>query len=225
MKRLALLPLALLPLLLPLTATAQLLWVEGTHYERIDPAVPTSTPGKVEVTEIFSYGCTYCNQAQPYVDRLKASLPSYAQLALVPASFVPTEGWPVYQRAYLTAKALGIAEQNHQAMFDAIWETGELAVKSPTTGRPPTIADIARFYARQSHIKEADFVARSEQPDIDAQMHHADELVKAYHIPGTPAFVVNGRYRLGPQASSWDELIKIINFLVAQEHARMAAGH
>ena len=37
------------------------------------------------------------------------------------------------QRAYFTAQALGIAERTHQAMFDAVWKTGELAMQVPST--------------------------------------------------------------------------------------------
>ena len=36
-------------------------WIEGKHYFRIDPPQPTSHPGKIEVTEVFSYGCPACN--------------------------------------------------------------------------------------------------------------------------------------------------------------------
>jgi protein dithiol oxidoreductase (disulfide-forming) len=36
-------------------------WVEGKNYFVIEPAQPTSHPGKIEVTEVFSYACPACN--------------------------------------------------------------------------------------------------------------------------------------------------------------------
>ncbi len=208
----------------PLSAQAQLLWQEGVHYETVVPAVPTTTPGKIEVTEVFSYGCPFCYQAQAIVAQLKASLPAYAQMTYVHASFNPAEAWPMFQRAYLTAQSLGIAEANHQALFDAIWKTGQLPIINPATQQlvavMPTLADVAHFYAQHSKVKEADFLKLAQSPQIDAAVQHSDELVKAYRISGTPSFVINGKYRTGKGLRSWDELIQMVNYLVALEQGR-----
>ena len=225
MKRAALLLFALVLSTLGSVAHAQLLWVPGEHYEVISPAVAPQVPaGKVEVTEVFSYACPYCFQAQPLVERIKASLPAYAQMTFVHASFIPSEGWPMFQRAYLTAKAMGIAEQTHEAMFEAIWKTGELPIVDPATQRAvqtlPNLAAAARFYAHHAGIKEEDFIARSRQPDIDEAARQSDQRIKAFGIDGTPAFVVNGKYRTGKAIRSADDMVRVINYLVALERPK-----
>ena len=226
MKRLALLLLAVLALPAAPSAMAQMLWQPGVHFEEITPAVPTTTPGKIEVTEVFSYGCPYCYQAQPLVEKIKASLPPYAQMSFVHASFNPSEAWPMFQRAYITAKAMGIAEANHQAFFEAIWQTGEIELMNPQTQRVaqplPNLAAAAQFYARHAGIKAEDFLARSTQPDIEEAVRHSDELVKNYGVTGTPSFVINGHYRTGKGIRTADEMVGVINYLVGLEHARMA---
>ena len=79
-------------------------WVAGKHYSVLPQAQRTSVPaGKIEVMEVFSYGCPACNQFQPVVKKLKASLPANAQLVYLPASWNKAENWPLFQRAYLTA--------------------------------------------------------------------------------------------------------------------------
>src|SRR5580692_7094109 len=109
-------------------------WSEGVNYFLIVPARPTSLPaGKVEVTEVFSYACPACNIFVPTMHKLKASLPPNAVLDYLPASFNPSEDWPVFQLAYLTAQTLGVADKTHDAMFVAVWQTGELAVIDPAT--------------------------------------------------------------------------------------------
>jgi len=221
MKRFALLLLALLAPALAPSVQAQLLWVEGEHFERITPAVPPTTPGKVEVTEVFSYGCPYCYAALPLAERIKASLPAYATMNLVHASFIPAEGWPMFQRAYLTARAMGIAEAQHKAFFEAIWDTGEFPLLDPTTHRPvqplPNIAYAAKFYAKHAGIKEEDFLARSRQPDIDEAVARSDALVKAWAVPGTPSFIINGKYRTGRGIKTSDDMVRVIQYLVALE--------
>lgn len=210
----------LTPALAPL-AQGQMLWQEGTHFDRITPPVPTSTPGKVEVTEVFSYGCPYCYSALPLADRIKARLPAYAEMNYVHASFIPAEGWPMFQRAYVTAKALGLAEAHHKAMFEAIWETGELPLIDPQTRRPvqplPMIADAAKFYAKRSKTSVEDFLARSRQADIDEAVRQQDALVRAYGVSGTPSFVVNGKFRLGKGIRTSDEMVNVIAYLVGLE--------
>ena len=56
-------------------AVAQMAFVEGVDYKAISPAVKTSQPDKVVVTEIFWYGCPHCFRFEPYVTRWSASLP------------------------------------------------------------------------------------------------------------------------------------------------------
>ena len=63
-------------------AQQQAQWVEGKHYLEIKPAQrpPDAPQGVVEVTEVFSYACVYCNRALPLMDKIKKSLPSNAHM-------------------------------------------------------------------------------------------------------------------------------------------------
>src|SRR5215471_2446748 len=156
-------------------------WNEGQHYSLIHPAQPTNVaPGKVEVLEVFSYGCTYCNKFYPTVDKLKANLPKYAQMCYLPASFIPSEDWPMFQRAYFTAEALGVAEQTHNAMFDAVWRTGELEIVDASHNRlkrpAPMIEDAARFYARVTGVSGEKFLATANSFSVAMKMNRADQL-------------------------------------------------
>ena len=203
-------------------------WREGRHYFAIKPALRTSVPaGKVEVTEVFSYGCPACNQFDPIADRIKASLPANAMLVYVPASFVPSEQWPMFQRAYLAAKAMGIDERTHKAMFKAVWGGGALAVVDMQTHRlknpPPTIEDAANFYARTAGVKAKDFLATAKSFSVEMNMKRADEWIKSGKVHETPTMVVNGKYRLtATSAGGFTELLELVNWLVAKESAAAA---
>src|SRR5262245_3936889 len=92
-------------------------WEAGKHYFVMPQTQRTSVaPGKVEVMEVFSYGCPACNHFQPAMKKLKASLPANAQLVYLPASWNAAENWPTFQRAFLTAQALGVADKAHDEM-------------------------------------------------------------------------------------------------------------
>jgi thiol:disulfide interchange protein DsbA len=205
-------------------------YVEGRHFSRLNPPVQVSTPpGVVEVVEVFSYGCPACWQAVPVVQQLKKALPAgKAQVVYVPASFIPAEAWPMFQRAYITAQALGIADKVHDQVFDAVWRTGEIPLTDPATGRIrsklPTIEDAARFYARHAGVKEADFVAASKSFAVETKVSQAEKLVRAYRADSTPTFVVAGKYRVEPRnAGGYEEVIRVIRYLVDRELASMPA--
>jgi len=98
-------------LLLAVGAAAQAASFEaGKNYTVIPQAQRTNVaPGKVEVMEVFSYGCPACNAFRSFMRKLKSSLPANAQLVYLPASWHPEENWPLLQRAYYTAQAMGVA--------------------------------------------------------------------------------------------------------------------
>lgn len=216
-------------LLLPLTiftlaaSASAATWTEGVQYARITPAQQTMVPaGKVEVLEVFSYGCPACNAFQPTMDKLRHALPANAQLAFLPAAFNPSEDWPMFQRAFLAAQALGIAERTHQAMYDAVWKSGELGIIVPGSNRLksplPSIADAASFYARVAGTNPQQFLAMANSFGIDSKMRAADAQIVAMHVDSTPTLIVNGKYRvIRDELKNNDELIELVRYLVAKE--------
>ena len=200
-------------------------WVEGKNYFLIDPAQPTSNPGKVEVTEVFSFGCPACNAFHTTADRIKRSLPAGAVMTFLPAAFRPDENWPVYQRAYYAAQALGVADKSYDAMFDGTFKSGEISTYNlKGTGlKPkaawPTIEDIAQFYTRFG-VDPKEFVAVANSFSVNTKMKRADDLIKAYGVDGTPSMIVNGKYRYTPgTAGGYAQTIELTQWLVSKEQA------
>ena len=202
-------------------------WVAGKHYSVIATQRTNVPKGKVEVMEVFSYGCPACNGFLPTMKKLKAALPPNAQLVYLPASWNKSENWPLFQRAYLTALQLGVAEKAHEGMFQAIWSTGELGVTEPS-GRPkkvlPSIEDTAKYYERVTGVKAADFVKASKSFTVDLKMRQADSQIMAMQVSGTPTLVVNGKYRVSNDGLTPDQIIALVKFLVAKESAPAAAA-
>jgi protein dithiol oxidoreductase (disulfide-forming) len=204
-------------------------WVQGSNYFLIRPAQATAVaPGKIEVTEVFSYACPACNLFNPVANRLRAALPANAEFDLVPAAFRPDEDWPMFQRAYYTAQLLGIDKQTHDAMFDAVWKTGELAVYDLRTQKikvpVPSIEDAARFYARVAGVKPETFVATAGSFGVDVKMRQAEQIIRGSQVDQTPTIIVNGKYRITvPSAGGEDQLIELVKYLVAQESSGQPA--
>jgi protein dithiol oxidoreductase (disulfide-forming) len=228
MRRPSLSWLAPLVLLVPLAppasaATASPQWIAGHNYFLIEPPLPTNVPpGKVEVTEVFSYACPACNAFYPVADRLRESLPANAVMDFVPAAFNPSEDWPVFQRAYFAAKALGIAAKTHDAVFNAVWQSGELAVYNKATETLkdplPTIEDLAQFYHRQTGVSTLKFLATANSFAVNLDVQRAHSYIIAAQVDGTPTIIVNGKYRVTvTSAGGYDQVIELVKWLVAKE--------
>lgn len=159
-------------------------WQLGSDYFLIDPRVPTTTGDKVEVVEVFSYACPHCAHFQPTMAELKAKLPANAQIVLLPAVF--NSQWEPFARAFYTARALGVLDKTHNALFEALH----------TQHQPLySIEALAGFYSNYG-VDPKSFLATANSFVIDSQMANGNNLVKSYGIGSTPTLVINGKYRV-----------------------------
>ena len=128
----------------------------------------------------------------------------------------------MFQLAYLTAKTLGVADQTHDAMFNAVWQSGELAVIDPVTrnikSRVPTIEDAARFYKEKAGVPVEKFLATAKSFSVDVKVRETEALIQAYRVDRTPTIIVNGKYRLQVEsAGGADQVVELVKWLVAKE--------
>ena len=189
--------------------------VEGKDYYKIDPPV-ASEPGKVIVTEVFSYACPHCAHFQPYVDQLKSQLPAGVEFNLLPAVFQP--GWEPFARAFYTAKSMGLVDKTHQALFDAIHRDHK-PIRS--------IEDLANLFYAEYGANPANFVSTATSFVVEGEMAHGNELVHDYQVDATPTLIVDGKYRIVANSDhgvGFGEMVTTTLQLVKQEQATMKSA-
>jgi thiol:disulfide interchange protein DsbA len=190
------------------SAIAQMAFVEGSDYQPITPAVKTTQPDKVVVTEIFWYGCPHCFRFEPYVEKWSAKLPDGVVFEQVPSSLNPR--WTEHARAYYSFQLMGQLEQTHRAFFDAIHLKRE---------RLADLDAIAGFVADRG-LDEKVFREYYSSFPVETQIRKNIQREKRYGHNGVPAIIVNGKYLVSASlAGSNERMIQIMNFLVAQELA------
>ncbi|MEO7326433.1 MAG: thiol:disulfide interchange protein DsbA/DsbL [Dokdonella sp.] len=192
----------------PVAEPAKADWEAGKNYFVIDPPQATVSGSQIEVLEVFSYACPHCAHFQPYAEQIKQALPAYASFSYMPAIFSPQ--WEPYARAFYAAQSLGVLEQTHQALFDALHRDHASL---------HTIEDLAGFYA-QHGVDKAKFLATASSFEVESKLSRARDIVKADGVDGTPSVIVNGKYRMsGQSAGGFPQLIDLIGWLVQKEHA------
>jgi thiol:disulfide interchange protein DsbA len=177
-------------------------------YDLVNPPHPTNDPSKVEVIEFFWYGCPHCYHFEPYIKDWLKTKPDNVVFIRQPAIF--NAHWAAHAKAFFTAESLGVLDKVHDDLYDAIQNKKETLESE---------ADLAKFFASHG-VKEEDFHKAYKSFAVDAKMRQAEALAPSYGIDGTPALVVNGKYRIGAsKAKSFDKMIETANELIKQESA------
>jgi thiol:disulfide interchange protein DsbA len=181
----------------------------GKHYTVLTPPQPTSTDlGKVEVAEIFMFGCPGCFGLEPHLQEWLARKPDYINFVRIPA---PWNGPAVaHARAYYTAEALGKADAIDTDFFNEIHMNRNLL---------ETEEKLADFFEKHG-VDAATFKNTFNSFAVDAKVKRADELIERYRAGSTPTIVINGKYTtMGRQAGTYEAWFAIIDDLAARERA------
>lgn len=184
-------------------------WVANQHYRVLNPAQPTSVaPGKVEVLDVFWYGCGGCYALHPYIAAWKENKPEAAEYAQLPAALNP--GWQPQARLYFATRALGLTDQTHSAIFREMHVN-----RNPLNTLEQQVAFLGRF-----GVSAADAQAALTSFGVDAELRAADVRARRYRLTFVPAVVVNGKYVVSmDQAGGPEAAMELVNYLVAREAA------
>ncbi len=186
---------------------------EGIEYQLIVPPVRTSNPDKVEVVEMFWYGCPHCYSLEPKLLKWKAKLPSNVEFIRIPAILKDRQGnyipeWETHARAFYTAELLGVLDKMHESLFKEIHHKNKKLVSKPA---------LAKFFS-QYGISQADFNATFDSFGVLMKVNRAKDLTERYGTNGVPTLVVNGRYKSqATLTNGQDELLKLVDFLIKKE--------
>lgn len=181
---------------------------EGTNYQKIVPAQPTNAPpGKVEVTEVFWYGCGHCFALDPAVESWRKTKPPYIEFNRVPAMW--NEGTRLHARIFYTAEVLGKLEELHTLIFREINVNGN---------QLNTVDKIGAFFQQHGVSKEK-FTETFSSFAVESKLQRADFLNKRYRIQSVPTVIVNGKYSTDVGTAGGEpQLFSLIDELAAHEH-------
>lgn len=180
---------------------------EGQHFSKLTSAQGTSSPaGKIEVAEVFWYGCSHCYNLEPILSDWVKKLPPDVSFVRIPVMWNPTN--EIHGRIYYTAEALGKLDRINPAMFKAIH----------VENRPLTEEkDILEFF-EQNGVPAADFNKTFRSFAVESQLKRAKDLTVKYKVRGVPLLVVDGKYTTdGPQIRSHQDLLAVTEELIQRE--------
>jgi len=182
-------------------------FLPGIHYRELMPRVPTGLPpGRLQVVEVFWYGCPHCYTFEPMVADWLPSLPDNVDFALLPAPF--NDLWALHARVFFAARELGIVDAIHMPFFHAIHAQGRnLGSESA----------ILRFVDQRGMDADA-FRDAMRSPETAAALTEASLLVQSFQVEGVPAMVYDGRVLVtAGMAGSHQNVLRVMDQLIAQD--------
>ncbi|HCL75640.1 thiol:disulfide interchange protein DsbA/DsbL [Stutzerimonas nitrititolerans] len=180
----------------------------GKEYVELKAPVPVADPSKIEVVELFWYGCPHCYQFEPIINPWVEQLPDDVDFKRIPAMF--GGAWNLHGQLFLALESMNVEQSVHDAVFNAYHNQGN---KLET---PEKMADLV---ASNGVDREAYLMAFNSF-GVKSRAEQAKKLGMAYQITGVPVMVVNGKYRFdigsagGPQRA-----LEVADFLIEKERA------
>jgi thiol:disulfide interchange protein DsbA len=185
--------------------------IVGRPYQVLAPAQPVATVDQVEVIEFFWYGCPYCFELQPLLEAWLRQKPADTTFRRIPA--VRSEKWEPYVRIFYALEELGELERLHQKVYEARHVNG-LALSQP---------EVVTQWAMRHGVERERWLAAYTSSRVDQGVESARESTSRYQVPGTPSFVVDGRYLTsGVLAGSVPGLIPVLDELIRLARADRA---
>jgi len=180
----------------------------GKQYVELSSAVPVSVPGKIEVVELFWYGCPHCYAFEPTINPWAEKLPADVNFVRIPAMFGGP--WDAHGQLFITLETMGVEQKVHAAVFNAIQKEHKQLTKPE---------DMAEFVATQG-IDKTKFLETYNSFAVKGKIVQYKDLAKKYGVTGVPTMIVNGKYRfdLG-SAGGAEQTLQVADQLIAKERA------
>ena len=189
-------------------------YVAGRHYEILDSPSVTRDPSKVEVVEVFWFGCNHCYALESYILPWKKTLPKDVDYWKSHATWNPT--LKIHARLFYSAKALGIEDKIVPGAFTAIQREGRFL-----TGNSEL-----EYFFRGFGVEKEKYFSVSNSFGVNNAVKQADNRMRQWTITGVPTLIVNGKYKVsGTREVGTDRLLDVVDFLIEKERRFLASSY
>lgn len=197
---------------------------EGVDYLTLPQAQETDAGDKIEVIEFFAYYCPHCNSLEP---RLAAWVKKQGDNIVFKRVHVPRDVNVLpQQRLFYTLEALGLLEQYHGKVFEAMHQ------QRLRLNRDEQVFD----WAEQNGIDREKFINAYRSFGVQAAVRRAGHMMQAYRVNYWPLVVVGGKYVTSPsqvgqhmrgepgEGEQQDASLKVMDYLVRKARPATSAA-
>ena len=181
-------------------------YVPGRHYEILDNPTITRNPSKVEVVEVFWFGCNHCYSLESYIQPWKRNLPN--DVDFWKSHITWNAQAETHARLFYSAKALGIEEKAIPAAFTAIWREGRNLLGNSEV----------EYFFKGFGVEKERYLSVSNSFGVNNAVKQANNRMRQWAVTGVPTIIVNGKYKVsGTREVGTSKLLDVVDFLIEKE--------
>ncbi|HEY0563058.1 MAG TPA: thiol:disulfide interchange protein DsbA/DsbL [Methylophilus sp.] len=187
----------------------------GNQFDAVAQVIPTDNPAKIEVLEIFWYGCIHCYQMEAPLNAWVKKLPSDVYFKRIPG--LPNASWAPMAKTFYALETLGIAEKLHTPLFEAIHKQKTL---NPTDEK-----GAIEWVTKQSGLDKLKVEQAFKSFTINTNLNRAAQIFKASGATGVPSLIIDGKFITSSTMSGGNkEAIDVANYIIANVRKDKAAA-
>ncbi len=156
----------------------------GREFDKTLQVIPTDNPSKIEVTEVFWYGCIHCYQMDPLLNDWVKKLPSDVIFKRMPGLPQPT--WAPMAKAFYAMEDLKLTDKLHTALFDAVNKEKSL--------NPTNEAAAIDWITKKSGLDKAKVEASFKSFSMNSKLNQAAQYFRATGATGVPSLIIDGKF-------------------------------
>jgi protein dithiol oxidoreductase (disulfide-forming) len=185
----------------------------GKDFDKTAQAMPTDTPNKIEVTEIFWYGCIHCYHMDPILNAWVKKLPADVVFKRVPG--LPQPAWAPMAKAFYAMDDLKLSDKLHTALFDAIH-------KEKTLNPTDEVATID-WMTKKSGLDKKKVEDAFRSFSMNNKLNRAAQTFRASGATGVPSFIIDGQYiTSSTMAGGNEQALKTADYIIGNIRAEKA---
>lgn len=187
----------------------------GVQFDQVTQQIATDQPAKIEVMEIFWYGCPHCYHMEQPLEAWVKKLPSDVYFKRVPA--LPNASWAPMAKTFYAMQELGVLEKLHSQLFDAIHKTKTLS--------PTDEAAAMDWVIKQGGLDKIKVEKAFKSFATNMQLNKAMQIFKSSGATGVPSLIIDGKYITGSSmAGGNDAALQTADFIIQNVRKDKASG-
>ncbi len=182
----------------------------GQDFDAVTQAIPTSDATKIEVMEVFWYGCPHCYHMEKPLAAWLKTMPADVNFKRMPA--LPNPSWAPMAKAYFTMEILGVSEKLHHKLFDAIHKSKSL--------KPADEKGAINWIANQGGLDRKKVEDTFNSFTVNTNLTRAAQIFRSSGATGVPSLIVDGKYiTSGTMAGGNANALKVTDYIIKNVRA------
>jgi thiol:disulfide interchange protein DsbA len=185
----------------------------GDQFDAVAQVISTDNTAKIEVMEIFWYGCSHCYSMEAPLSAWVKKLPSDVYFKRVPG--LPNPSWAPMAKAFYAMETLGVSEKLHTKLFEAIHKTKSL---NPTDEKAAI-----EWVTAQSGLDKLKVEGAFKSFTTNTSLNRAAIIFRNSGATGVPSLVIDGKYiTSSTMAGGNEQALTMADYIISNVRADKA---